>query len=101
MRSMRGIAPFIILGLLALFTAGARTSPARAGELPLETYNGGFFSVKIPRGWTVTTAGQCSSFAFLIHDPQNPLRQFFGLGEAGPVYLSPRQKQIDANAVRM
>lgn len=74
---------------------------ARGQDLPLEGYNGGFFTAKIPHGWTVTTAGQCAEFAYLIRDPQNPLRMVFGIGQAGPVYLSPRQKQIDAAALRM
>lgn len=98
---MRGIR--CILKAVCLLLLGGVLVPgqAKAQDLPLETYTGGFFSVKHPRGWTVTTAGQCAEFAYLIRDPKNPLRQVFGIGQAGPVYLHPRQKQIDAGAVRM
>jgi hypothetical protein len=74
---------------------------ARAADSALEPHNGGFFTLSKPRGWTVTTAGQCGSFAFVIRDPGDPLRMIFGFGEAGPVYVHPRQKQIDAQAMRM
>ena len=67
----------------------------------LEAYNGDFFTIQKPRGWAVQTAGQCSSFAFLIRDPANPLRQIFHFGEVGPVYLDLRQKQIDMQYMRM
>jgi hypothetical protein len=70
-------------------------SEAPAYELILEPYNGGFFSIDKPQGWNIYTAGSCSDFAFLLRDPQEPLRQVFFFGEVGPVYMSEAQKQID------
>ena len=40
-------------------------------------------------------------FAFVVRDPQNPLRQFFLFGEIGPVYLSEQQRQADYQYMSM
>ncbi len=70
-------------------------------QIKLERHNGGFFSIDKPRGWPVVTAGACSSFAFLIRDPQDPLRQIFYFGQVGPVYMVARQKRIDRQYMSM
>ncbi len=70
-------------------------------ELTLETFNGGVFSIDKPHGWNIYTAGSCSDFAFLLRDPQDPLRQVFYFGEVGPVYMSEEQKQIDYEYMNM
>jgi hypothetical protein len=70
-------------------------------SLELETFNGGFFSIEKPKGWQVIPAGACATFAFLIRDPSQPLRQIFFFGEVGPIYLSQQQKQIDHQYVSM
>ncbi len=75
---------------------GGGTEPEPTDPLPLERFDAGFFSIDKPRGWTVTTAGRCSEFAFLIRDPGNPLRQIFYFGTVGPVYLSQAQKTLDS-----
>lgn len=67
----------------------------------LVTYNRGFFSIDVPYGWNVITAGACSTFAFLIRDPSEPMRQIFFFGEVGPVYLSEMQRSIDQQYVAM
>jgi hypothetical protein len=90
----------IIVGLIFVAGCGGGgdggTKPDdQDGQLPLETYDAGFFSIQKPRGWTVTTAGRCSEFAFLVQDPQNPLRQIFYFGTVGPVYTSQAQKDLD------
>jgi len=69
--------------------------------ITLEQYGGGFFSIDKPRGWEIIPAGQCSSFAFLIRDPQEHRRQIFHFGEVGPVYMDHRQKQIDMQYMQM
>ena len=74
---------------------GGGTEPEPTDPLPLERFDAGFFSINKPRGWTVTTDGCCSAFAFLIRDPGNPLRQIFYFGSVGPVYMSQAQKDID------
>jgi hypothetical protein len=70
-------------------------------SLELETYNAGFFSLDKPKGWTVITAGACSTLAFLIRDPSEPLRQIFYFSLVGPVYVSIQQKQQDYQYMSM
>jgi hypothetical protein len=97
----RRIAALAVLLILAAGCGGGgdRGAPETPGILPLELYNTGFFSISKPRGWTVTTAGSCGTFAFLIRDPQQPLRQIFYFGTVGPVYISQAQKELDASYV--
>lgn len=74
---------------------------SHSASLRLEKYDGGIFTISKPKGWEVITAGQCSTFAFLLKDPSSPLRQVFHFGEVGPVYMNPQQKQIDMQYMRM
>jgi hypothetical protein len=67
----------------------------------LESFDTGFFSIQKPEGWPVQVAGQCSTLAFLIRDPEEPLRQIFHFGRVGPVYLSRQQKNLDLQYVNM
>lgn len=73
-------------------TTGA---PQSATKLELEPYDGGFFTLQKPVGWEIITAGEYSTFAFLLRDPENPARQVFYLGQISPLYISQRQKDID------
>jgi hypothetical protein len=84
------------LTLLLLFVPGSS-----ANALELQKYDGGFFSLLKPAGWEIITAGSCAQFAFLIQDPDRPLRQVFYFGEVGPVYMSDVQKQIDLHYMSM
>ena len=54
---------------------------SHSASLRLEKYDGGIFTISKPEGWEVITAGQCSTFAFLLKDPSSPLRQVFHFGE--------------------
>ncbi|MBN2207868.1 MAG: hypothetical protein JW759_01010 [Candidatus Coatesbacteria bacterium] len=76
-------------------------SAADPANLKLVPYNGGFFTISIPQGWQVITAGSCSTFAFVLRDPQNPLRQAFFFGQVGPVYISEQQRQYDLQYMAM
>ena len=76
-------------------------SERQSTGLSLENFNGGFFSIEKPKGWSVITAGSCASFAFLASDPSEPLKQIFYFGEVGPVYLSEQQRQIDYQYMSM
>ncbi len=69
--------------------------PVHELKIDLEKYNGGFFSVEKPKGWNIVTAGEYGTFAYLLRDPNKPLRQVFFFGEVGPVYMSKEQQQID------
>jgi hypothetical protein len=88
-----------ILMLGAIFCANG--GERHVTELKLESFDGGFFSIDKPLGWKVITAGACASFAFLIRDPSQPLKQVFYFGEVGPVYLSEQQRQIDYQYMSM
>jgi len=93
-----------LLSLIVMVIAGMADSSAYAAtpsSLKLVPYNGGFFSINIPSGWQIITAGQCSTFAFVVRDPKNPLRQIFFFGEVGPIYLSEQQRQIDYQYMAM
>jgi hypothetical protein len=91
--------------LVFLFVGGIllQTYPAACAtnKLKMEKFDGGFFSINKPGGWKIITAGTCGSFAFLIRDPSEPLRQIFYFGEVGPVYLDIQQKQIDQQYMNM
>jgi hypothetical protein len=67
--------------------------------LKLELYDTGFFSIQKPKDWEVVISGACSTLAFVIRDPNQPLRQIFYFGSVGPVYLNETQKQLDQNYV--
>jgi hypothetical protein len=86
-------------------TGGASKTPQPSEEpeheLNLETFNGGVFTIDKPQGWNIYTAGSCADFAFLLRDPQDPLRQVFFFGEVGPIYMSKEQKQIDYDYMSM
>ncbi len=49
-------------------------------ELKLQPYNGGFFSIDLPKGWVIQTVGQFESFGFRAWDPEQPARQLFFYG---------------------
>jgi len=58
---------------------------------PLETV----FTIQKPKGWKVIISGMCTTLAFLIRDPNDPLRQIFYFGLVRPVYLTQAQKDFD------
>ena len=64
---------------------------------PLET----IFTIKKPKGWEVIISGMCTTLAFLIRDPNEPLRQIFYFGLVRPVYLTQAQKTSDQNYCRV
>jgi hypothetical protein len=74
---------------------GSSTGPPPDGDLPLEHFDAGFFSIDKPKGWTIVTSGRCTTFALLAYDPANPMRQIYYFGSVGPVYMSQAQKDID------
>jgi hypothetical protein len=93
---------FCLITLVCCFGGFIGSDVCSAGtDAKLATYAGGFFSISKPEGWNVITAGNCASFAFVIRDPQNGLRQIFHFGEVGPVYLSEQQRAIDYQYMNM
>lgn len=89
------------MGGLLLLVAGCGggddggTGPEPPDGLRLEHYDAGFFAIDKPVGWQVITAGGCTTFAFLVRDPHEPLRQIFYFGTIGPVYLCQEQQDLD------
>lgn len=80
-------------GMKAPARPGANKAPQK--NIALETYDAGFFTIQKPAGWQVYVAGQCSTLAFLIQDPNQPLRRCFMFSEIGPFYINKMQKTID------
>src|SRR5512139_1227097 len=85
----------VLSAALAACSGGAGGEGGGGPPGPLEPYDAGTFSIQKPRGWQVTTAGDCGTFAFLLRDPAEPLGQVFYFGTIGPVYLSEAQRTID------
>lgn len=82
------------VGVMLLAGCGSGESPpARAPAL--QPFNNGAFAMQIPQGWNMAVAGDCASLAFVLQDPQEPLRKIVSFGMVGPVYQSVMQKQID------
>jgi hypothetical protein len=57
-------------------------------DILLKDYNGDFFSIKKPDGWTIDTVGEYESFGFRIYDPGMPARQIFFYGVMQPFMKS-------------
>jgi hypothetical protein len=53
---------------------------APAVELDLQPYNGGFFSIDLPKGWVLEPVGEYENFGFHAYDPKNPARKIFYYG---------------------
>lgn len=63
--------------------------------LTLETthYDGGFFSLDLPVGWKIKTAGEYNTFGFTAYDPQAPERQIFFYCKMFPFLKSQEAKK--------
>ncbi len=92
----QGIAALVIFSIFMTFPVFALCD---SEESTIERISGGFFSVDVPDGWVVITAGACGDFAFVARDPSEPLRQVFYLGQVGPFYMTITQKETDLTHV--
>lgn len=61
--------------------------------LTFEEYDGGFFTVSLPKGWKIETAGEYVSFGFKAYDPNEPNRQIFYYGRLEPFMKSEQAKK--------
>lgn len=61
----------------------------------LQPFDNGFYSMQAPAGWLMAPAGDCATLAFVLQDPQEPLRKILYFGAVGPVYQTQAQKQVD------
>ncbi|MGI6192625.1 MAG: hypothetical protein ACOYI3_03580 [Christensenellales bacterium] len=66
----------------------------QAANLELNQFDGGFFSVMLPKGWRLQTMGRYSTFGFRAWDPNNPDYQIFYYG-----ILAPLNKSYEAKAL--
>ena len=87
----------VLLGLVAGCGSSERGSSAAPRIRPpeLQPFDNGFFKMQVPAGWQMVPAGDCASLAFVLQDPQEPLRKILYFGTVGPVYQTQAQKQID------
>ena len=54
--------------------------PAPQVGLDLQPFDGGFFSMDLPKGWVLEPVGEYENFGFRAYDPNNPGRQIFFYG---------------------
>jgi hypothetical protein len=83
-----------LMGMMWLAGCGSGEPPAVPAPA-LQPFDNGAFTMQVPQGWAMAVAGDCASLAFVLQDPQEPLRKILSFGMVGPVYQSMMQKQID------
>ncbi len=62
--------------------------------LTLEEYNGGYFTMTLPKGWKIDTVGKYETFGFKAYDPVNPNYQIFYYGKLEPFMKSQKAKNL-------
>lgn len=68
-------------------------------SMELEYYDGSFFSMQIPKGWTIDYTGEYENFGFRLYDPADPGRQIFFYGNMSPFLKSVDGKQAWASYI--
>ncbi len=68
------------------------SDPQTSAAYELEYYDGGNFTMNLPKGWKIETAGEYAGFGFHAYDPANPDVQIFYYGELGPYFRSEEGK---------
>lgn len=59
------------------------------------------YTVTLPKGWTVVTGGEYTTFHFLAYDPQAPDRKLFYMTKVQPMLKSQRAKDFYLNSARL
>ena len=67
-------------------------------KLELETYNGGNFTMLIPKGWKVEVMGMYASTSIKIYDPNDKSSQLFYYNWLAPLHRSASARQVWARA---
>ena len=70
------------------------SSGSQTASYTLENYDGGIFTMKLPKGFVIETAGAYAGFGFHAYNPQNPDVQIFFYGELGPYFRSAEDKSM-------
>jgi|GEM_PF-727740 len=66
-------------------------------KLELETYNGGFFSMLIPKGWRLETIGEYAGWGVKIYDPNDKSTQLFFYNYFAPLHRSESARRVWAS----
>lgn len=69
-------------------------------KLDLHTFDGGFFSIDLPKDWTMEPVGEYENFGFRAYDPNNSSRQIFFYGNMKYFLKSDEGKDAWANYLR-
>ena len=93
------VLPFCLC--LSVVGCGSGSAAPQVKMPSLQAFDNGAFSMQIPAGWNMAVAGDCTSLAFVLQDPREPLRKILYFGLAGPVYQSQMQRQIDYQCMQM
>lgn len=56
---------------------GTQISKRQAETLTLEKQSNSIYTIDLPKGWTIETVGQYTTFGFRAYDPARPERQIF------------------------
>ena len=67
-------------------------------DLELVTYDGGYFSVLMPKGWKIDIIGEYSEWSMKMYDPKNPSTQLFYYGCLAPLHRSETARRAWAKA---
>lgn len=85
-------------------SAGTSAAPSASGDAATGTakapaayelaqYDGGFFSLTLPQGWTVATAGTGAGFCLEAYDPADPAARIIYYGEL-PFNLNEASREL-------
>lgn len=66
---------------------------SEANNLKLVNYNGGNFTMKIPKGWTVETGGVDMFYAIRVYNPKDNRYQIYAILKAEPFLKNDKAKQ--------
>ena len=103
--SCRGLEKLIFLnGFIPPGAEASSVSPADGADTPsditvqtnnlqLVEYDGGYFSIKAPAGWSIETMGAYSSFGIRCWDPDDLDYEFFYYGSLSPFLKSEAAKE--------
>ncbi len=93
--------PIVFTTISLWYPSPAAGSGAAAGGIELVRRDEGAWSMLVPRGWSVTRAGEGSMFSVLLRDPRRGARQIFLFSSVGPFYINPMQKRYDQSYMAM
>lgn len=79
-------------GALPIFGKKTNIIESEVNKLELVNYNHNNFSMKIPKGWIVDTAGEGMYFSIRVFDPNDDRYQIFSILKAEPLLKNKKAK---------